>query len=195
MMENLINKRCLLDGCYKTFKSFPSSKRRFCDVKCEMKWHAKNNTAPQPTSDERNETVNPSAENISPTKSFASTSSRSEKQPITPTSQESDLETEPTTISTEPEVQSLQLSDDSVRTFETGALGCMTLLHRSGNRLLRLMGESVNKMDLEKSKEGVQRVESQRIQQTIDLANALAHTMQVQANLLKSLTSLTKERS
>lgn len=85
------------------------------------------------------------------------------------------------------------LSGDSSRRLRSETLGSMRLLSKSSNRLMNLMEESVSDVDLEKSKEGVQRVEPHKIRQAIDAANALAATVQVQANLIKSAAMFFKD--
>lgn len=70
------------------------------------------------------------------------------------------------------------------------ALDSMFLLQESGNKLLRLIDEAVSHEDLDKSKEGVQRVETHRIHSALEAARALAQTVQVQVNMVKALGNI-----
>lgn len=94
-----------------------------------------------------------------------------------------------------PTLDETLMSELSVRpqgTFEQAGLTSMRMLHKSANRLLKLMGECVTDSDLDRSKDGVHRVESHRIELAIQAANAIATTVQTQANLVKSMASIMK---
>lgn len=101
----------------------------------------------------------------------------------------------PTTAKTKPgetsapgTIAKLTPSDRPRATLETVALDSMSLLQKSGNKLMVLIEECVKESDLERSADGTQRVESHRIQQALDGAKALAQTVQVQVNMVKAVS-------
>lgn len=63
----------------------------------------------------------------------------------------------------------------------------MTQLSKCENKLLDLMDECVSASDLDRAKDGSKRVESHRIDQAIQLANALSNVMQTKVNMLKAM--------
>lgn len=87
-----------------------------------------------------------------------------------------------------------ELSADSHKRLKTAALDSMSLLQRSGNRLMVLIEECVSETDLEKAKTGDKRVESHRIEQAIQAANALAATVQTQVNMVRAVADLLGEK-
>ncbi len=83
-----------------------------------------------------------------------------------------------------------ELSDELQENLQREGLTSAQLLNASANKLMRLMEESVTESDLQKSAEGVMRVEPHKIQQSIDCANAIAGLLQTQVNIVKAMSQL-----
>lgn len=96
----------------------------------------------------------------------------------------------PDAMPEEQPTKQLVLSEDSRKTLLVAASDSMTLLNKSGDRLMMLIEESVSDSDLAKSKDGTQRVEPHKILQAVQAANALASTVQTQVNMVKAMTGL-----
>lgn len=237
--EQLIKKQCARDGCFQTFKAYPSGRGRYCSVSCAVKdgekaghyWadlnkasfaesrqRARGSSAVTKKTSVTERNTEPEGEQVisAPSNSndkghineITMKTRRSERSSESSSGQE---ETEtgsgqpPTNGGGEPRLNSdgrsltvvteptqAELSVDSFESLPMEGLSSMRLLHRSANRLMTLIEECVSDSDLARSTDGNGRVESHRIEQAVQAANALAGTIQVQANLLKALTGLKK---
>lgn len=83
-----------------------------------------------------------------------------------------------------------ELSDDSRKNLERVALDSMTLLKKSANKSMELMDECVSETDLQRGRDGGQKVESHRIELAISCANSIANTIQTQVNMVNAFTKL-----
>lgn len=86
------------------------------------------------------------------------------------------------------------LSDDSQKNLEKAGLDSMTLLSRSANKLMRIMDACVTDSDLDRANDGGARIDSHRGDQAIQCANAIAHTIQTQVNMVKAMTAFMKPK-
>ncbi len=76
-------------------------------------------------------------------------------------------------------------SEDLQRNLKKVSLDSLTLLSRSANKLMVLMEESVRQQDVDKSIEGVQKLDPFRLDMAIKCANAISQTIQTQVNIVK----------
>lgn len=86
------------------------------------------------------------------------------------------------------------LSEGLPTTLNKEGLTSVQLLRKSASKLMNLMDECVSESDLEKAKEGTQRVETHRIQTAVNCADSLTQIVQTQVNLLKVMTDLMKAK-
>lgn len=86
-----------------------------------------------------------------------------------------------------------ELSEGQQNSLETVGLTSSQLLRQSAEKLLACMEAIVSKADLDKSTEGVLRVEPHRVETVIKCANALTSITQTQVNIIKAIKDICKK--